>query len=250
MTKLKNISLLKIIAGSLVSIVIILLTVTVILSSRNDYVFDGAKNQTTTVLVTTTKLSTTLTTITTPKVALTTTKNDSGVIENEAEIFDLDKTESSIPQDARSRQILEANYDVRADRVEYTTEFIPVADVSTGLILERMKMILPTLGPSIIESIIDRYSEIKEEETSVHETTTEDLFDETTILVPETIMAKISQPFNDVTLQSDRCRKYNEATIKKKHSLLYRYPKRYRRCRKRLNYLGKFLSRTILLTDY
>ena len=242
MTKMKEMSLFKIIAGSLVSIVIILLTVTVILSSRNDYVYDGAKktNQTTTTPVIITKLTTTLGTVTTPTVESTTAKNDSAVNENQVEIVDLDINDDSASQDARFRQISDSNYDARADRVEYTTEFIPLREVSTGLILERMKMILPTLGPSIVESIIDRYSDFDQEETSVHETTTEYPFEETTILVPDTIMAKMSQTLNDVTLQSDRCRKYNEATIKKKHSLLYRYPKRYRRCRKRLNYLGKF----------
>ena len=246
MTKMKEMSLFKIIAGSLVSIVIILLTVTVILSSRNDYVYDGAKktNQKTTTPVLTTKLTSTFTTVSTPTVESTTTQNDSGVNENQVEIVDLDISDDSASQDARFRQISDSNYDVRADRVEYTTEFIPLREVSTGLILERMKMILPTLGPSIVESIIDRYSDFDQQETSVHETTTEYPFEETTILVPDTIMAKMSQTLNDVTLQSDRCRKYNEATIKKKHSLLYRYPKRYRRCRKRLNYLGKFFSET------
>ena len=111
--------------------------------------------------------------------------------------------------------------------------------------------ILPRIGPTIVSRIIELLGSVpdynydyEDNFGSGNQTTTPEL----TTNYPEVFTyGSIARSFaedNSVVYHLDepsiRCRKYNQGSLKKRHSLLHRYPKRYRKCRQRIIDLGSY----------
>lgn len=229
------------IIAHLLGIVIILLTVTVVMSSQD---LKKVSNHTEPV---TQPMTTKILRTTDVSGATTTAKNTTTIAETaitSAALRTLRSTSATttIKSTTRSTTTFTTPVDLseKANASEQNNNALNETSKNQTATIERIR-VLPTLGTTVIESIIERYgrfSDVPEisAELSGYETTTELTEAETTAMPPVTVLARMSE----TSIGEDRCQKYNEASIKKKHSLLYRYPKRYRRCRKRLNYLGEF----------
>ena len=214
------------IIAHLLAIIIILLTVTVVLSSQD---MKRVSNHTEPVTqATTTKFGMTTVVTTETSTARTTSRTATG---NSTMTTSATTTVKSTQHDT-----------VTLTTPQKATVAVAVESAVSKDTSEKQTTLIEqisTTSNTIIESIIEQYDDFSDDtetslEMSGYEATAEPIETATTAEPPATVLARVFETL----IGQDRCQKYNGASIQRKHSLLYRYPKRYRRCRKRLNYLG------------